>query len=86
MSTFVRFIGHFARNRQLRTAVKSPVDVSLKTDLQLWQEVVAEVGNHLIRATPLGDSSLDDPEPAFAAAIMYNAELTMPLQERMMPG
>ena len=86
MSTLVKFIGHFARNRQLRTAVKSPVDLSLKTDLQLWQEVVAEVGNHLIRSTPPGDSSLDDPEAAFAAAIMYNAELAMPLQERMMPG
>ena len=86
MSTLAKFIGYFARNRQLRTVVKSPVDLKhLVTDLQLWQEVVAEIGKYL-RATPPGDSSLDDSEAAFAAAIMRNAELAMPLQERMMPG
>ena len=37
MSTFVKFIGDFARNRQFRTVVKSPVDIRhLMTDLQLW--------------------------------------------------
>ena len=39
-----------------------------------------------LRATPSGDSSLDNAEVALAAAIMPNAELAMPLQERMMPG
>ena len=35
MYTLVNFIGHFARNRQLRTVVKSPVDLRhLMTDLR----------------------------------------------------
>ena len=39
-----------------------------------------------LRATPSGDSSLDDAEVALAAVIVPDAELAMPLQERMKPG
>ena len=43
------------------------------------------VGRHL-RANPPGDSSVDDVEAAFAAAIMRTAELIIPPQERRRPG
>ena len=55
------------------------------TDPQLRQEVATAVGRHL-RANPPGDSSVDDVEAAFAAAIMRTAELIIPPQERRRPG
>ena len=48
---------------------KPPVDRRrLVTDPQLRQEVATAVGGHL-RANPPGDSSVDDVEAAFAAAM-----------------
>ena len=55
------------------------------TDPQLRQEVATAVGRHL-RANPPGDSSVDDVEAAFAAAIMRTAELVIQPQERRIPG
>ena len=55
------------------------------TDTQLRQEVATAVGRHL-RANPPGNSSVDDVEAAFAAAIMRTAELVIPPQERRRPG
>ena len=55
------------------------------TDLQFRQEVATAVGRHL-RANPPGDSSVDDVEAAFAAAIMRTAEFVIPPQERRIPG
>ena len=55
------------------------------TDPQLRQEVATAVGRHL-RVNPPGDSSVDDVEAAFAAAIMRSAELVIPPQERRRPG
>ena len=57
----------------------------LVTDPQLRQEGATAVGR-LLRANPLGDSSVDDVEAAFAAAIMRTAELVIPPQERRGPG
>ena len=57
----------------------------LVTDTQLRQEGATAVGRYL-RANPLGDSSVDDVEAAFAAAIMRTAELVIPPQERRGPG
>ena len=87
MSAPVKLLGHFARNRRLRaSAKKPPVDRRrLVTDPQLRQEVATAVGRHL-RANPPEDSSVDDVEAAFAAAIMRTAELVIPLQERRIPG
>ena len=86
MSALVKLLGHFARNRRLRASAKPPVDRRhLVTDPQLRQEVATAVGRHL-RANPPGDSSVDDVEAAFAAAIMRTAELVIPPQERRIPG
>ena len=86
VSAPVKLLGHFARNRRLRASAKSPVDRRrLVTDPQLRQEVATAVGRHL-RANPPGDSSVDDVEAAFAAAIMRTAELVIPPQERRRPG
>ena len=87
VSAPVKLLGHFARNRRLRaSAKKPPVDPRrLVTDPQLRQEVATAVGRHL-RANPPGDSSVDDVEAAFAAAIMRTAELVIPPQERRTPG
>ena len=80
------FSSHFARNRRLRASAKPPVDRRrLVTDPQLRQEVATAVGRHL-RANPPGDSTVDDVEAAFAAAIMRTAELMIPPQERRRPG
>ena len=86
VSAPVKLLGHFARNRRLRASAKPPVDRRrLVTDPQLRQEVATAVGRHL-RANPPGDSSVDDVEAAFAAAIMRTAELIIPPQERRRPG
>ena len=87
VSAPVKLLGHFARNCRLRTSAKKPpVDRRrLVTDLQLRQEVATAVGRHL-RANPPGDSSVDDVEAAFVAAIMRTAELVIPPQERRRPG
>ena len=86
VSAPVKLLGHFARNRRLRASAKPPVDRRrLVTDPQLRQEVATGVGRHL-RANPPGDSSVDDVEAAFAAAIMRTAELMTPPQERRRPG
>ena len=86
VSAPVKLLGHFARTRRLRAPAKSPVDRRrLVTDPQLRQEVATAVGRHL-RANPPGDSSVDDVEPVFAAAIMRTAELVIPPQERRRPG
>ena len=70
VSAPVKLLGHFARNRRLRAPAKPPVDRRrLVTDPQLRQEVATAVGRYL-RANPPGDSSGDDVEAAFAAAIM----------------
>ena len=86
VSAPVKLLGHFARNRRLRVSAKLPVDRRrLVTDPQLRQEVATAVGRHL-RANPPGDSNVDDVEAAFAAAIVRNAELVIPPQERRRPG
>ena len=86
VSAPVNFLGHFARNCRLTASAKPSVDRRrLVTDPQLRQEVVTAVGRHL-RANPPGDSSVDDVEAAFAAAIMQTAELMIPPQKRRRPG
>ena len=86
MSAPVKLLGHFARNRRLSAPAKPPVDRRcLVTDTQLRQEVATAVGRQL-RANPTGDSSVDDMEAAFTAAIMRTAELVIPPQERRRPG
>ena len=86
VSAPIKLLGHFARNRRLRASAKPPVDRrGLVTDPQLRQEVATAVGRHL-RANPPGDSSVDDVEAAFAAAIVRTAELIIPPQERRRPG
>ena len=56
------------------------------TDPQLRQVVVTAVGRQP-RANPTGDSSsVDDVEAVFTTAIMWTAELMIPLQERRRPG
>ena len=65
---------------------KPPVDRRrLVTDPLLRKEVAIADGRHL-RANPPGDSSVDDVEVAFTAAIMRTAELVIPPQERRRPG
>ena len=82
MSAPIKLLGHVARNRRLRASAKPPVDRRrLVTDPQFRQEVATAVGRHL-RANPPGDSSVDDVEAPFAAAIMRTAELVIPPQER----
>ena len=55
------------------------------TDPQLRRNVATAVGRHL-RANPPGDSSVDDGEVVFAAAIMRAAELVIPPQQQRRPG
>ena len=86
VSAPVKLLDHFAQNRRLRASAKPPVDRRrLVTDPQLRQEMATAVGRHL-RANPPGDSSVDDVEAAFAAAIMWTAELVIPPHERRRPG
>ena len=86
VSAPVKLLGPFAQNRRLRASVKPPVDRRrLVTDPQLRQGVATAVGRHLT-ANPPGDSSVDDVEAAFAAAIMRTAELIIPPQKRRRPG
>ena len=86
VSAPVKLLDHFARNRRMRASPKPPVDGRrLVTDTQLQQGVVTAVGRHL-RANPPGDSSVDDVEAAFAAAIMRTAEMVIPPQKRRRPG
>ena len=86
VSAPVKLLGHFARNRRLRAPAKPPVDRRrLVTDPQFRQEVATAVGRQL-RANPTGDSSVDDVEAAFTAAIMRTAELVIPPQERRRSG
>ena len=86
VSAPVKFIGHFAQTRRLRASAKPPADRKrLVTDPQVRQEVVTAVERHL-RENPPGDSSVDDVEAAFAAAIMRTAELVIAPQERRRPG
>ena len=85
-SALANFLGHFARNRRLRAPAKPPADRRrLVTDPQLRQEVATAVGRQL-RANPTGESSVDDVEAAFTAAIMRTAELGIPPQEQRRPG
>ena len=82
----VKLLGPFARNRLLRASAKPPVDHRrLVTDPKLRQKVATAVGRHF-RANLPGDSSVDDMETAFTAAIMRTAELVIPPQERRRPG
>ena len=53
--------------------------------VKLRQEVATAVERHLKANSP-GDSSVDDVEAAFAAAIMRTAELVIPPQEQRKPG
>ena len=70
VSAPVKLLRHFAQNRRLRAPAEPPVDRRrLVTDPQLRQEVATAVGRHL-RANPPGDSSVDDVEVVFVAAIM----------------
>ena len=86
VSAPVKLLGHFARNRRLRATAKSPVDRRrLVADPQLRQEVATAVGTQLW-SNPPGDSSVDDMEAAFTAAIMRAAEMVIPPQERRRPG
>ena len=86
VSAPVKLLGHFARNHRLRASGKPPVDRRrLGTDPPLRQEMATAVGRHL-RANLPGDSSVDDVEAAFAAAIMRTAELVIPPQERKRTG
>ena len=82
----VKFMGNFALNRRLRTSAKPSINRRrLMSGLQLRQKVATSVGSHL-RANPLGDSSVDDMNAAFAAAILRTTELVIPPQERKEPG
>ena len=86
VSAPVKLLGNFARNRRLRASAKPPVGRRrLATDPELRQEVATAVGRHL-RANPPEDSSVDDVEAAFAAAIMRTVELVIPPQEQRRPG
>ena len=86
VSTPVKLLGHFARNRRLRAPAKPPADRRrLVTDPQLRQEVATAVGKQL-RAKPTGDSSVDGVEVAFTAAIMRTADMVIPPEERRRPG
>ena len=86
VSTPVKLLGHFARNRRLRAPVTPPVDRRrLVTDPQLRQEGIRAFGRHL-RANPPGDGSVDDVKAVFVAVIMRTAEMVIPPQERRRPG
>ena len=86
LSAPVKLLGHVARNRRLRASAKPPVDRRRQvTDPQLRQEVATAVGRHLT-ANPPRDSSVDDVEAPFAAAIMRTAELVIPPQKRRRSG
>ena len=86
VSAPVKLLGHFAQNRRLKAPAKPRVDRRrLVTDPQLRQEVTTEVGRHL-RANPPRNSSVDDVEAVFAAAIMRTAELVIPPEGRRRPG
>ena len=86
VSAPVKLLGHFAQNCRLRASAKPLVDRRrLVTDPQLRQEEATAVGRDL-RANPPGDSSVDDVEATFAAAIMQTAELVIPPQERGRSG
>ena len=86
VSVPVKLLSHFAQDCRLRASAKPPVDRRRPvTDPQLRQEVAKAVGRHL-RANPPGDSSVDDVEAGFAAAIMRTAELVIPPQERRRRG
>ena len=86
VSTLVKLLGHFARNRRMRAPAEPPVDRRrLVTDPQLRQEVITSVGRQL-RVNPTGYSSVDDVEAAFTAAIMRTAELVILPQERRRLG
>ena len=81
-----KFIGHFARNRRLRTSGKLLVNCwRLMTDPQLRQEMTTAVGKHL-RANSPGDSNVEDVQLALAATITRTAEVVIPPQERRKPG
>ena len=81
LSAPIKLLGHFTRHHRLTPAKPSVDRRRLVTDPQLRQEVASAVERHL-RAKPLGDSSVDDVEAAFTAAIMRTAELVVPPQER----
>ena len=86
VSAAVKLLGYFAQNRRLRAPAKPQVDRRrLVTDPQLRQEVTTAVGRQL-RGNLTGDSSVDDAEAAFTVAIMWTAELVIPLQERRRTG
>ena len=71
VSAPVKLIGHFARNRGLRTSAKPPVDRRrLVTDPQLRHEVATTIGRHL-RANLPGDSNVDDVEAAFGEPLNW---------------
>ena len=81
MSAPVKLVGHFARNRRLRASAKPPLDRRrLETEPQHRQEVATSIERRLGANLP-GDSSVDDVEAAFTAAIMRTAELVIPPQE-----
>ena len=81
VSTPVKLLGHFARNRRPRVSAKPPVGRRrLVANPQLRQEVTTAIGRHL-RANPPGDSSVDGIEATVAAAIIRTAELAIPPQE-----
>ena len=85
VSALVKLLGPFARNRRLRASAKPAVSRRrLVTDPQLQQKVASAVGRHL-RANLPRDSSVDDMETAFTAAIMRTAELMILPQERRRP-
>ena len=74
----VKLIGHFIRNRRLRTSIKPPFDRRrLMTDPQLRQDVATAIGRHP-RVNSSGGSSVGDVEAAFAVAIMRTAKLVTP--------
>ena len=86
VSSPMKLLGHFTRNRRLRAPAKPLVDGRrLVTDPQLRHEVATVVRRQL-RANPTGDSSVEDVEAAFTAATMRTAELVIPPQERRRPG
>ena len=87
VTTHVKLLGRFARNRAVREA-KGPRYIDrrrLTNDPHLRQEVATVIGDHLRAFSPSG-SSIDDVDTAFTAAILLTAERVAPPRAPGRPG